>query len=272
MRKIIFLLVIVILAACQNEQKQSKKEDSTIAAPAKLSVDTLSFSYDSVKVYSKNPVSENKEITDTAKATVIFPVFKDAKVNDQVKKIALAANGPDDPVFSSYQALVNDFIKGFDDYKAQYKDQQTWFKNIDIHVLGQRSNYIGLKYDFIDYSGGAHGNYATIYLNYNPVTHEVVTLDSILRSGTKLKLTKVAEQIFRKNEGISANQALSEGYFFEKGVFALNENFTITNKGLNFLYNPYEIKSYAGGITELLIPFEQIKDLLKPNPALPAIE
>ena len=39
----------------------------------------------------------------------------------------------------------------------------------------------------------------------------------------------------------------------------------ITPTGLSFLYNEYEIKSYAEGQTTLFIPYTQIKSLLRPK-------
>jgi hypothetical protein len=42
-------------------------------------------------------------------------------------------------------------------------------------------------------------------------------------------------------------------------------NFSVTPIGIKFLYNQYEIKPYAAGITELFIPYAQIKSLLRPN-------
>ena len=48
-------------------------------------------------------------------------------------------------------------------------------------------------------------------------------------------------------------------------MFALNDNFLVTPVGIRFLYNEYEIKSYAEGQTELLIPYNKIKSLLRPQ-------
>ncbi|WP_449436931.1 RsiV family protein [Pedobacter steynii] len=35
-----------------------------------------------------------------------------------------------------------------------------------------------------------------------------------------------------------------------------------------FLYNPYEIKAYVYGTTELVIPFSELKEIAKPNSLL----
>jgi hypothetical protein len=278
MKKTTMIVIAAIgLMACKNNKKDVVAADSSSTQPmdttAVLKMDTIFYKYDSVKVYSKTPVSPNKDITDTAKATVIFPVFKSETINSEVKKIALVTDSPDDPIFKSYKELTTNFINGFERFKSEMKDNQhTWFKHIKITVLTQRDHYLGFSYDFMEYNGGAHGGYSKVFLNYNPVSKNVITLDTLLKPNAKFKLNAIAEEIFRKNEGLSATESLKGAYFFDKDVFALNNNFTITDKGLNFLYNPYEIKPYAAGITELFIPFENIKDLLKPNPVLPALK
>jgi hypothetical protein len=53
------------------------------------------------------------------------------------------------------------------------------------------------------------------------------------------------------------------GYFFENQRFILNDNFVLTQKGIKFLFNVYEIKPYTAGITELEIPYEKLNGILK---------
>ena len=78
----------------------------------------------------------------------------------------------------------------------------------------------------------------------------------------------VALFIFRKNEKLSATEPLEERYFFDKGKFALAQSFYVNDKGLVFLYNPYEIKAYAEGYTELIVPFSALKAIAKSNTIL----
>jgi len=56
-----------------------------------------------------------------------------------------------------------------------------------------------------------------------------------------------------------------KNHFFKGDKFALNDNYLITPLGIRFLYNPYEIKPYAAGTTDLFIPYDKIKSLLRPN-------
>jgi hypothetical protein len=77
-------------------------------------------------------------------------------------------------------------------------------------------------------------------------------------------LTTIGEKIFRLQEKLSDTGSLSN-YIFEHGKFTLTNNFLITPIGIHFLYNEYAVRAHSDGPTELLIPYIQIKPLLRPN-------
>jgi len=54
-------------------------------------------------------------------------------------------------------------------------------------------------------------------------------------------------------------------YTFENDIFSLSSNFKITPNGLDFFYDNYQIAPYAEGPIDLLIPYQSIKHLLRPN-------
>jgi hypothetical protein len=102
------------------------------------------------------------------------------------------------------------------------------------------------------------------------VSKQVIQLEDLIIAGGMEKLTSVGNTIFRKQEGLTPTQSL-DNYSFENNKFSLNTNFLITDKGLMFFYNTYEIRSYAEGPMELLLPYASLKGILKPNPFLPVI-
>jgi hypothetical protein len=54
--------------------------------------------------------------------------------------------------------------------------------------------------------------------------------------------------------------------FTNANNFKLAKNVAIERKGLVFMYNSYEIGPYAAGAPEVLITWEELKDLRKENP------
>jgi hypothetical protein len=268
MRNLALIILCAFIFSCRSDKK---KEPSQKPAPVQAQIsDTLTFTYDSVKVYSKTPVSENERVIDTAMAVIEFPVFKDSLLNKMlVDKVAFTSSNGEVKTADSYKQTATAFMNRFDAYEQENDDHhQSWFSDTRLKVLLQRAGYIALRLDNVDYVGGAHANPISLFLNYDLQTHQPIALDSLLQPGAVQKLNTIAEQIFRKNEGLTPTSSLSEAYFFENNTFKLNDNFTITNTGLQFMYNPYEIKPYAAGKTILTIPFAQIKDLIRPNTIL----
>jgi hypothetical protein len=261
------ILAITALFGC-SQKKAEKVIDSASTAVTKTNTDSLTYSYNSVKVYSKTLVSSNKMITDTAKAVIIYPVFQDQAVNKFIEGRVIGISGKQGES-KNYRELASGFIKKYDTYIASNKGaEETWFQKMDLKVRANYPNYMSVLLVFSDYQGGAHPNYLFTYFNYNPKTYQTITLDSVITADGMPKLRAIGENIFRRNENLAPNASLSEGYFFDQGVFSLPETFTLTKEGIMFLYNPYEIKAYAAGTTELLIPFSKIRDIMKESSVL----
>lgn len=269
MRKVIAALVLVTgVYACRGNKQSDKVIDSATNAVTGASLDSLTYSYDSVKVYSKTPVSKDKQVTDTAKAVIVYPVFNDTIANKFIQDRVIALTGKQG-TYKNYKELATGFIKEFDTYQAgNPASNQRWFELMKLKVAANYPNYLSVLHTYADYKGGAHANILFTYFNYNPKTYQTITLDSLITTDGMPKLRSVAENIFRKNEHLAPDANLSEGYFFADGVFSLAETFTVTREGIKFLYNPYEIKPYAAGTTELTVPFSKIKDIMKESSIL----
>jgi hypothetical protein len=74
----------------------------------------------------------------------------------------------------------------------------------------------------------------------------------------------LVKQYFKK-ETASKTSDSSENYFFGED-FKLPENIGFNDEGVIFLYNTYELSSYAQGITEFTIPYNEISKFIKINP------
>lgn len=268
MKRLTLVLILPVFCACTNQKKTDKVIDSAAAVVTQTGTDSLSYTYDSVKVYSKNKISANKLITDTAKAVIVYPVFTDPAVNKFITDRVTGSAGKEG-MYKTYGEMAAGFIKEFDEFQAKNNSRnQTWFEDLNLSVKANYPDYLSVLYRYVDYKGGAHPNTLFTYLNYNPKNYQTITLDSIITSEGMPQLRAIAEQIFRKNEKLAPNANLADGYFFPGGVFALAETFTLSKEGILFLYNPYEIKPYVAGTTELTVPYSSIKDILKPSPVL----
>jgi hypothetical protein len=139
-----------------------------------------------------------------------------------------------------------------------------WYYSANVNVENSADSLITLSIYTEDYSGGAHPNASTIFLNIQAQTGDRVTLENILKSGYKDALTKIGERVFREQRQLADTASFTNNAFnFPDDKFQLNNNYGFTKEGILFYYNSYEVAPYAAGPTEVLIPYTEIKDWLK---------
>ena len=97
-------------------------------------------------------------------------------------------------------------------------------------------------------------------------TGEEIRLSDILIHGYGADLNRIAEQEFRKVREMKPEQSLEDaGFWFENNKFSLNDNFALTEEGLTFYFNSYEVAPYVMGPTEIVLNYEDFKHLIKEN-------
>jgi hypothetical protein len=113
-----------------------------------------------------------------------------------------------------------------------------------------------------NYSGGAHANQTVEYENYFIESGKNIEMKDLFVSGYLKKLKQIANRFYRESNNLSTKESLTKiGWYGDN--FVLSDNFAITTKGLEFLYNPYEIKPYIAGITTFLLPNNRIRSIMK---------
>ncbi|MFC5284769.1 RsiV family protein [Pedobacter alpinus] len=261
MKYFFILLFSISFTACQNTNKNTDK------GSANSTQNNDSLFYEIID-FEKVP-ADLKDKPDSLKIAYVkasYPKFNDNEIslNLWIKKRLASQPMAEKPSLNLETAAIN-FLKEFEDYRKEFPESAAGYAwDQDFTVFKQDSQQINFIYTTYAYTAGAHGLATILYLNWDKKLQQEIKLDDLLIADYNNKLTAIAEKIFRKDEGLTETEPL-ERYFFENQKFALNQNFLITNEGLKFLYNPYEIKSYAEGTTELLIPYSAIKDLIKPN-------
>jgi hypothetical protein len=108
------------------------------------------------------------------------------------------------------------------------------------------------------FTGGAHGQPATRYLNYDRRSGKFLTIDDVVQDGKRpllLQKQKAAVLAWQMQQGIGS----------ESWPFVESSNFALDKDGLRFKYQAYDIASYAMGEPEILLPYGELQDVLKPD-------
>ena len=112
------------------------------------------------------------------------------------------------------------------------------------------------------YLGGAHGASAQTYFNFDLVSKKQVGLDQIIEANQKAKFEKLAHDAF-KTWVIDSKLAESVNEYEQAWKFTLSDNFYLSKQGLILQYGEYDIGPYVVGLPRLMIPYDQLKGVLK---------
>jgi hypothetical protein len=255
------ILTVFCLSACKWGGAAKKQSDAVFK-------DTLTYTYYAIHKRAADCGSKPDSACTVVK--IEYPIFKGkSTLNDTIKKrLAQLFIMNDRKPDTSLDVTATAFLKSYSDFKKHDPKSVMFFTlNSYAKVIEQDSSLLTLEYGGYNFQGGAHGASYTGFINWNVKTDKNVTLDDIFAPGYHAELNKIAERIFRKEEKLSDTASFARDYFFKGNKFTLNSNYCISPAGIRFIYNQYEIKPYAAGTTELLIPYSAVKSLMRPHSA-----
>lgn len=162
---------------------------------------------------------------------------------------------------------VLDYLKemGGEVYSIGHSDEN------NIKVLSVTKHTFSLEISNSNYSGGAHGNYGTRFVNYDRKTGDKLSLDKLFIPKYKQELTQIAHKIYRDSNGIMPSENLVDAMDWFDNKFVLALAIGIGEKGLHLEYNPYEIRAYVYGTTSLLIPFAKLSSIVPRDSAIASL-
>lgn len=121
------------------------------------------------------------------------------------------------------------------------------------------------------YMGGAHGLSTRNFFNFDLKTGKQLKEADIFSENYEEALkelikTRIVEQSVEDSAMIPISNLEDTDYWVD--AIRPNGNFYITEGSINYVFNPYEIAPYSLGETEIILPFERLKDILKKNTAI----
>lgn len=238
-----FALLSTFLFSCSSIKQQDESEETALA----------SYYYKTFRINSTKSLTDS----DTTYFIITYPEFSDTKINEYVQRHLVLDSGA-----TSIEDMGKKFIGEYDKLYDGLDYKWPWYQDKRDSVAVQTKSYIGFSTHFESYTGGAHGVHYIYYNNYSINQNRELSINDIVVAEFQTSLTQIAEDIFRKQEGMSETHSLKDDYFFNEGIFSLPDNFILQKDGILFLYNIYEIKAYVFGSTKLFIPYTSISDIL----------
>jgi hypothetical protein len=181
--------------------------------------------------------------------------FVDNKINEIILSFTKNENA------NSLDQVTQYFFDDYKEFKQAFPESSTPWKieiKTSVEWMSLNKGWLSLRFETYSYTGGAHPNTFTEYINISGDGELLSTSDWLADTAV---LLEVAEEAFRQNENIPASQNLGDaGYIFENEDFSLPENIGFSNGNMVLHYNDYEISSYANGATIIEIPLSKLRN------------
>lgn len=165
--------------------------------------------------------------------------------------------------FKYYQAEIDTLLKR--NLMVEDEGQYHWLNyanELNANALYNDHHYLVMNIGSYTYTGGAHGLEGRTAVCYDMKEKKEMQLSDVI-SIDSVSLQKIVEKNFREQSGLKTGQPLTEILFENK--LPANDNFYFTNKGMGFIYQPYEVAAYAVGIIYVFIPYTHLKPYLNPR-------
>ena len=162
-------------------------------------------------------------------------------------------------------AMVS-FSSDYKDLKEKFPEESTpWEAKIEGEVTFESPKFLTIKLDSYIFTGGAHGYGTVRFLNFDVENGLEIENGELFQNPEAFN--SYAEQKFREQEKIPADSNInSTGFMFEEEIFTLPANIGYMSDGIQLIYEPYEIASYADGPILVTLPFEEVNPYLNwPN-------
>jgi len=134
----------------------------------------------------------------------------------------------------------------------------TWEDEVIGTFSGSHGDIISYVLYSYAYLGGAHGSWGNFVTNFNMKDGSIVTEDDLFVPDYKEELSKIlTDHLFD-----AVGDQESYDILFVKEVEP-NGNFEVSEEGISYLYNPYEIGPYAIGMITVTVPWQELEHILK---------
>ncbi len=131
-----------------------------------------------------------------------------------------------------------------------------WHLDRRAEVAGDTLGTLSLALLESSHLGGAHGSATVRLCVFDRRDGRRLGFGDLFRPAARESLSAVCEPYFRTARGFTHDTALdTAGFAFASGRFTVNDNLALTDGGVRFRFDPYEIAPHALGPTDFTVPY-----------------
>ena len=170
--------------------------------------------------------------------------------------LSMASVDTDSVPVSTVSAMLTQFEKNATPQTSEY---------LQANVLRNQSDLVVVDLVHYIFSGGAHGDTTSQYVNWLPKTNQVASLETMLLPDAMARF----DQVLREQHQIwlrEQSNSIDDVKFFEQTwPFKPSDNAALMPAGLTVTYERYVIGPGSFGQPSLVIPYSKLGNILKPE-------
>lgn len=260
------LLIGLIATGCNTGSKKGSENDIT---------------FDSIKVEKTYHLLENPDNPNcNLEIKFIYPKkFANKEILKSIQKQFVSSYfGESYEQLSPEEAVrkyTDDYIAAYKDLEPDYKAELekadetpvgAWFSYYEMSsddIVFNQDNIISYTVSFENYTGGAHGAHSFNNHVLNLKTGKLITEEEIFIDNYQDSLVQILVDMIAKQNNVSDPKELENIGFFNVDEIFPNGNFLVDETGITYSFNEYEIAAYVVGVTDVHLPYKEIRYLLR---------
>lgn len=128
-------------------------------------------------------------------------------------------------------------------------EERQFYINMETFVFRSDVNVVSFFNQYTDFQGGAHGYYTYTGSNFDASTGALLTLDDVVKDREAL-ISYLKQELKAQYPDVQFNDL--DG-FFADAASVDNISFVCRYDGVEFLFQPYDLASYAEGFQSILV-------------------
>ena len=259
------LLALVLMSvAC----KGNKGQTTSLSTPVAETKDIVSTNLDSLHItnmpdsilhieYDFQYLKSDGTITDSINASIAQALVS-GKRNTDVRQAILDAMLEEE---SAMQAEIQEFYEPEDETYGhlEYNIVRTGRFHFD-----SPDTVVAYKATIDMYTGGAHGSYTTLTLNFSRNTGHLISPEDVFDMTHEADiLNLMLAQLLKDNKCQTREELMEKTSLLTLGDLYLTTNFHLGKDAVTFCFGQYDIAPYACGITHIRLGYDSLSPYLK---------
>lgn len=169
-------------------------------------------------------------------------------------------------LYASIKREYQDTVSTAEDYENNYSGSMLgWFYRLEVTLEAISDKFVSLTSEEHTHTGGVHGYRAIGLSSFDRERNKVITESDIFVEGYEEKLAQIIQTQLVQDYKVNTIEDLSTEGFFSPSDIEPNDNFLLTETGIRYCFNPYEISPYAMGHIYVNLTWDDVSEIIRPG-------